>query len=120
MATKIILVAEDDTFLGETICESLKEHDVEAHHVHDGLEAMQFIEKKKPDLLLLDLIMPRKDGFAVLREVHEKQYGFPVVILSNLSMDLNPEKCRALHATDYVVKSDIDEDDLWPKISKYL
>lgn len=120
MATKLILVAEDDPFLGETICLGLAEHNVEAHLAHDGIEAMEFIKKRKPDLLLLDLIMPRKDGFAVLKEVHDLQYGFPVVILSNLSMDLNPEKCRALHAKDYVVKSDIDEDELWPKISKYL
>ena len=120
MAKKFILVAEDDNFLGETICLGLAEHDVEAHLVHDGLEAMEFMKTKKPDLLLLDLIMPRKDGFAVLRELHAQKCGFPVIILSNLSMDLSPEKCRAMHANDYIVKSDIDEDELWPKISKYL
>lgn len=118
--TKTILVAEDDAFLGETICLSLKEHGLDASLVTDGEEAMSALDERRPDLLLLDLVMPRKDGYAVLRHIHEKAYDMPVVVLSNLSADLTPEKCRALQVKDYVVKSDIDEDELWPKISKYL
>jgi DNA-binding response OmpR family regulator len=117
---KVILVAEDDSFLGETICVALKEHGVEAHLAADGEEAIAYLDAKKPDLLLLDLIMPKKDGFAVLEHIKNKNYALPVIILSNLSTDLSPEKCRSLHAKDYILKSDIDEDELWPKVSKYL
>ncbi len=115
-----VLVAEDDLFLGETICMGLKEHGVLATLAANGEEAVASIDAHQPDLLLLDLIMPKKDGFAVLEHIREKKYTFPVIILSNLSTDLDPEACRALHAKDYIVKSDIDEDELWPKISAYL
>ena len=117
---KVILVAEDDVFLGETICLGLQEQGIETHLVTDGEQAIAFLDQRRPDLLLLDLIMPKKDGFAVLRHLQLKNSTLPVVILSNLSTDLTPEKCRELNAKDYIVKSDIDEDELWPKISKYL
>ncbi len=118
--SKVVLVAEDDSFLGETICLGLEEKGVETHLARDGEETVAFLEKQQPDLLLLDLVMPRKDGYAVLHHIHAREFTFPVVILSNLSTDLTPEKCRELHAQDYIIKSDIDEDDLWPKIRKYL
>ena len=86
----------------------------------DGEEALAAIERRPPDLLLLDLIMPRKDGLAVLQHIRQKGYAFPVVILSNLSGDMDPEKCFALGAKDYLVKSDMDEDELWPRVVKYL
>ncbi len=117
---KVILVAEDDVFLGETICLGLEEHGVKTLLAKDGEEAIAFMDKQKPDVLLLDLIMPKKDGFAVLQHMQQKKYSFPVIILSNLSTDISPEKCFALSAKDYIVKSDIDEDQLWPKISRFL
>lgn len=118
--SKTILVAEDDAFLGETISLGLQEHGTNVILAVNGEEAIHAIEKKKPDLLLLDLIMPKKDGFAVMQHIQSKAYTFPVIILSNLSGDMDPEKCFALGAKDYFVKSDMDEDELWPKIQRYL
>src|ERR1700682_5612092 len=89
---KVILVAEDDFFLGETICLGLQDQGVETYLVKDGDEAVSVLEQRQPDLLLLDLVMPRKDGYSVLQHIRERQYTFPVVILSNLSTDLNPEQ----------------------------
>lgn len=117
---KVVLVAEDDAFLAETICLGLREHGVETHLVRDGEEAEQFLRDRQPDLLLLDLIMPKKDGYGVLQFLRETQSAVPVIILSNLSTDLTPDMYGAVQVKDYVVKSDIDEDDLWPKISRYL
>ncbi len=119
--SKVVLVAEDDFFLGETICLGLREQGIEAHLARDGEEAVSFLDQRRPDLLLLDLVMPRKDGYSVLQHIRKNgEPGYPIVILSNLSTDLSPEKCRALGVQDYVVKSDVDEDELWPKLSKYL
>ena len=86
----------------------------------DGEEAVLSLDEMQPDLLLLDLLMPKKDGLFVLQHIKEKQYKFPIVILSNLSGDMTPEKCFALGAKDYMVKSDMDEEDLWPRLKKYL
>ncbi len=118
--SKTILVAEDDAFLGETISIGLREHGMSVTLATNGEEAIAAVDKKQPDLMLLDLIMPKKDGFAVLQHIKDKKYAFPVIILSNLSGDMDPEKCFALGAKDYYVKSDMDEDELWPKIQKYL
>lgn len=115
-----ILVVEDDAFLGETICQSLQEHGAQTQWARDGEEAISFLDKAQPDLMLLDLVMPRKDGFAVLQYINQKNYAVPVVILSNLSSELSPDACRVLAAKDYILKSDIEEDELWSKISKYL
>lgn len=115
-----ILIVEDDAFLNETIRLSLEDHDAQVRTAADGQEAVDLIEEEQPDLLLLDLLMPRQDGFFVLQHIRNKSYGFPIVILSNLSGDMTPEKCFAVGAKDYLVKSDMDEEDLWPRIFKYL
>lgn len=116
----LILIAEDDAFLGETIRMGLEEHDVEVQWVRDGEQAIAALDTKQPTLLLLDLLMPKKDGLAVLQHLKQQGSTFPIIILSNLSGDMTPEKCFALGASDYLVKSDMDEDELWPLIQKYL
>lgn len=115
-----MLIAEDDAFLNETIRLALEEGGIDVCIARDGEEAISAIEEEMPDLLLLDLIMPKKDGFAVLQHIRRKNYALPVVILSNLSGDMDPEKCFALGAKEYLIKSDMDEEELWPRISKYL
>ena len=115
-----VLVAEDDAFFRETIQLALEEHGVHVETSKHGGEAIAAMDKRQPDLLLLDLLMPHTDGFRVLAHVREMGYTFPVVILSNLSDDIDNEKCFSLGAKDYFIKSDMDEDELWPKIEKYL
>lgn len=118
--TKTILLAEDEAFLKETIQLELEAHGVQVRSVMNGEEAIEELDKSPPDLLLLDLLMPKKDGYAVLQHIREKGYVFPVIILSNLSNEIDRDKCLALGAKDYFIKSDMDEDELWPKIEKHL
>ncbi len=115
-----ILLAEDEAFLKETIQLELEEHGAEVHSVMNGEEAIAAMDAAQPDLMLLDLLMPKKDGYAVLQHVKEKGYTFPVIVLSNLSSEIDQEKCLMLGAKDYFIKSDMDEDEIWPKIQKYL
>lgn len=115
-----ILLAEDDSFLAETIQLALTEHGMNVRVAENGEEAVTAMDESKPDLLLLDLLMPKKDGYGVLYHVKEKGYAFPVIIMSNLSDELDKEKCLSLGAKDFFVKSDMDEDELWPTIEKYL
>ncbi|MDO8648756.1 MAG: response regulator [Candidatus Peregrinibacteria bacterium] len=115
-----ILVAEDDAFFRETIQLALEEHGMTVKTAKHGGEAIDMIEEAQPDLLLLDLLMPHTDGFAVLSHIRSKHYAFPVVILSNLSEDIDNDKCLSLGARDYFVKSAMDEDEIWPMIQQYL
>ena len=118
--TQTVLVAEDDAFFRETIQLALEEQGLTVITAKHGGEAIETLDRSQPDLLLLDLLMPHTDGFAVLSHIHAKGYKFPVVILSNLSDDIDNEKCFSLGAKDYFIKSDMDEDELWPKIQKHL
>jgi two-component system response regulator VicR len=115
-----ILIAEDDAFLREIIQLGLEEKGLSVRSATNGDEAIAAIEESPPDLLLLDLLMPKKDGYAVLSFIREHGYDFPVIVLSNLSDELDHEKCLMLGAKDYFIKSDMEEDELWPKIHKYL
>jgi DNA-binding response OmpR family regulator len=118
--SKVILLVEDDAFLRETIRLSLEEQGLVVIEASNGEEAIVEMEKRPPHLILLDLLMPRRDGYSVLSHMRERSYDYPVIILSNLSDYLDHEKCMKLGAKDYFIKSDMDEDELLPKIQKYL
>lgn len=117
---KRILIAEDDSFLVKMYKLELEGAGFEITAAANGKQALEAIEQQKPDLLLLDLLMPEMDGFAVLEQVKKKGYNFPIVVLSNLSQEIDKEKCKALGARDYFVKSDMELDRLKEMISKYI
>lgn len=117
---KRVIVAEDDSFLSRMMREELERHDIDAVVALDGKEAVKAIEKQKPDLLLIDLLMPVMDGYAVLEHVRDKGYTFPVVVSTNVGDRMDQKKCRKLGCSRYLLKSDMDDDSLWPSIEKYL
>jgi len=118
--TKKILIAEDDSFLMKMYKLNLDQSGWEIEIVEDGEKAIASMDKSKPDILLLDLLMPKVDGFAVLEHVNEKEYKFPVIIMSNLSQEVDQQKCKDLGAKDYFVKSDMDIDQLLTRVKKYI
>ena len=117
-----ILIAEDEKFIAELYKTNLQEAGFSVDIVHDGKQAMASLKRKKPDLLLLDLLMPGTDGFAVLEWIKEsKDSGkYPIIVLTNLSQELSHEKCRKLGARQCIVKSDIDIDTLIDSIKKIV
>lgn len=117
---KLLLIAEDDPFMGKMYSLALQSEGVEVRIAVDGQDAIGAMEKQKPDLLLLDLLMPNMDGFEVLKHIQKKGYTFPVIILSNLSQDIDRQKCTELGAKDYFVKNETDLQDLATKVTTYL
>jgi DNA-binding response OmpR family regulator len=115
-----ILVAEDDAFLLGMIRRVLSSHDVRVSTARDGQEAIDVILKDPPDLLLLDLLMPHVDGYAVLKFRKEKKLKFPVLVCSNLSDKKNIIRCQEFDVAEYVIKSDMDDDQIWTVAEKYL
>jgi CheY-like chemotaxis protein len=118
--SKHVLIAEDETFLADTMGKILKKYDVRVTIAYNGKETIGVLEKEVPDLLLLDILMPVLDGHGVLKFIQEKQLELPVIVLSNLSDRETKDKCKRMKAKCYIVKNDIDDDDLWPAIEKYL
>ena len=117
---KHILIAEDDAFLAKMMHRVVAAHGMDAVVVHNGKEAIAAIKRKPPVLLLLDLLMPHVDGFAVLQYVKDEHLAFPVLVMSNLGDTDNKKRCKELGAVGYVIKSDIDDEQLWSAVQKYL
>ena len=115
-----VLVAEDDGFLANALRVKLTKTGYEVAMASDGEEAEKLFVTFKPDLLLLDLLMPKQDGFTVLQEIRKKDTKLPIIVSSNLSQKEDLEKAMKLGATDYVVKSESSLEQIIEKMNKYL
>ena len=88
----------------------------------DGVTALKLARERKPNLILLDLVMPIKDGFETLKELKADSSlkDVKVIVLSNLGQDEDIKKAKALGAVDYVVKANVSIQQMMDMIKKYL
>ncbi len=109
-----ILVAEDDLFLQKIYINQLKKGGYDVSGVPDGERALQIMKTGGVDLVLLDIIMPKKNGFEVLQERKKSKalMNIPVIVLSSLGLDSDITKAKELGATDYFVKTTMDMEEL--------
>ncbi len=117
---KKILVIEDEATLQKALNEVLVQEGYEVLSALDGISGLDLILKESPDLVLLDIILPKMDGFDVLKRLKEKGSEVPIIILTNLS-DINDiQKALDLGATTYLVKADFHLEDVLKKIKELL
>lgn len=102
-----ILIVEDEDALARVLREKLEKEDYEVEVVDNGADAFSVAEKTRPDIVILDLILPKKDGFEVLAELKAdaELKTVPVVVLSNLGEDEHIKRAFSLGASDYFVKT---------------
>jgi len=119
---KTILVIEDDKFLRELITRKLLDEAYEVSEAIDGEEGIKKIKEGKPDLILLDLILPGIDGFEVLSKMKEDPAlaSIPVIILSNLGQKDDVEKGLKMGAVDYLIKAHFTPGEIIEKIKVVL
>ena len=117
-----ILVVEDDTFLRELIVRKLGREGYEVSEAVDGEEGVKQATAQKPDIILLDLILPGIDGFEVLRKLKEDDAlsSIPVLILSNLGQKEDIEKGMKLGAKDFLIKAHFTPGEIIEKIKTIL
>ena len=117
-----VLIIEDDRFLSKIYASKLSHEGIEADFALDGAEGLKKMKVSKPKLILLDLIMPKKDGFAVLEEMQSDASlkHIPVIVLSNLGQDEDILRAKKLGAKDFLVKSDSSMHEVLGKIKSYL
>ena len=89
---------------------------------HQGEEALALMEKKKPDVILLDLVMPKMNGFEFLEHlsVHPHWKNIPVIVLSNLGQDRDREFCRKLGVRCHLIKIRVSTTEVIEEVKKYL
>src|SRR3989344_4187930 len=103
---KQILIAEDERALAGAMELKLGWVGFAVSVVGDGEATLAALEKNHYDLLLLDLVMPKQDGFAVLQAMHDKKSVIPVIVMSNLSQTEDETRVKDLGVLAYFVKSD--------------
>ncbi len=118
----VILIAEDEGALSGVLKNKLSRHGFVVELAQDGVEAVEKIKTVHPSLVLLDLIMPNKNGFQVLEEVKADPTlaAIPIIVFSNLNQEEDRERAKKFGAVDFWVKSDIAITDVIEKISAYI
>lgn len=111
---KKILIIEDDVFLNELMAKKLVEEGFDVIKAVNGEEGLELTRQEKPDLILLDLILPGMDGFEILEKIKEEPETsvIPVIILSNLGQREDIEKGFDLGADDYLIKAHFTPDEI--------
>lgn len=117
-----ILVAEDDRFLMKIYTDTLTRENFEVIQATNGEEVINKTKTNPPDLILLDLVMPIKDGFETLEELKldSKTKNIPVIILTNLGQEADIKRGKDLGAIDYLVKSDLSIKEIIDKVKQYI
>ena len=119
---KKILFIEDESTLQKTLGDVLAQEDYKVISALDGKIGLRLAKSEKPDLILLDLVLPKMHGFEILRELKKdpETEEIPVIILTNLEKMEDVEKAIELGAKTYVVKTQYKIEEIMDKIKKVL
>jgi len=119
---KVILLIEDEIDLVDLYTEILNEAGYDVLPSYDGDDGIYKAKNDNWDLLLLDIMLPERDGMAVLEEIQKVDRGKqgPIVLLTNLNSEDLIERAYKLGADDYLIKSEISLDDIVGKVKQYL
>lgn len=121
MSQKILLI-EDDPFISEIYLTSLKKEGYELSLATDGKSGLEMAKEIKPDLILLDLLLPKMNGFEVLKEIRKEKFlkNTPVIILTNYGTEDVNEEAKKLEVLDVFLKVELTPQELIAKIKEYL
>ncbi len=116
------MIVEDDSFVLDIYQTKLSQEGYTVIEARNGVEAMKKLEKEKPDLILLDILMPYMDGIEVLKKIREREdlKNIPVILLTNLSQKEEINVGLGLGASDYLIKSHFTPSEVMEKIKIYL
>lgn len=121
MAKKIrILIIEDEKALADVLEVKLTREGYEIKVANDGQEGYAFIREFKPDLILLDIVMPKMDGYEVMESMNEQGISIPVIVISNSGQPVEIEKTQKLGAVDHLIKTEFEPEEVREKVKKYL
>lgn len=117
-----VLIVEDEQFLCELMVVKLEKSGLEVHGVFDGETAFLEIEKRPPDIILLDILLPGMDGFEILRRLKadSRFKNIPVIIISNLAEPQDITRAINEGAEEYFVKAEHSPDEIVQSVKQHL
>lgn len=122
--THTILLCEDEEFVARSYIRKLQVEGFTVLHARTGVEALEYLTSKKPDLVILDLMMPLKTGFEVLQErnkiVDPEILKIPIIVASNLGQKSDIDTATKLGASGFLIKSNISLKELVAKVREFL
>ncbi|MFA7169535.1 MAG: response regulator [Candidatus Paceibacterota bacterium] len=117
-----ILIIEDDSYISDMYKIKLESEGFIVNVANDGQKGVEQLNKEKPDLILLDVVMPKMDGFSVLQNIKEdpEVQDIPVIMLTNLGQKDSVEKGLKLGAADYIIKAHFTPLEVVEKVREFL
>jgi DNA-binding response OmpR family regulator len=117
-----ILIIEDEEMLSTMYKVKFENEGYEVSTARDGAEGLAIAFKENPDIILLDIIMPKIDGFAVLKKFHENDMtkNTPVILLTNLGQDEDVKRGNELGAVGYLIKANNTPSEVVEKVRGYI
>jgi DNA-binding response OmpR family regulator len=119
---KKLLIVEDDTMIASMYKTKLEQEGYMVYTAENGAQGLSMALSQKPDLILLDIIMPQLDGFTVLQELRSNasMKKVPIIMLTNLGTDEDKKKGSQFGASDYLVKANLTPTQVGEVVKKYL
>lgn len=117
---KRLLLAEDERAIARALKLKLELSGYAVEVATNGDDALSLLKSNKYDLLLLDIMMPKTDGFSVMEEMKKRKDKTPVIVLSNLSQEDDANRAKELGALDFFIKSNTPLSEIIAQVEKYL
>lgn len=117
-----VLIIEDEVSLLDVLQKKLEKEGYQVFAAYDGEEGLRQMEAVKPDVVLLDIVMPRINGMEVLQKMQqsESMSQIPVLIISNSGGPIEIDRALKLGAKDYIIKTEFDPQEVLEKMAKIL
>jgi CheY-like chemotaxis protein len=121
MAKRILLV-EDEEIMINLLEKKLKREGYEVSIAKDGEKGLEKIREEKPDLILLDIILPKMNGFEVMERMKEDEElsKIPVIVISNSGQPVELDRAKKLGAKDWLIKTEFDPEEVVQKVKKQI
>lgn len=121
MAKKILLI-EDEEIMIDLLQRKLSQEGYEVSVARDGEEGLKLIREIKPDLILLDIIMPKMGGFEVMEEMQKDKElkKIPVIVISNSGQPVELDRAKELGARDWLIKTEFNPQEVIDKVIKQI
>jgi len=117
---KKVLIVEDEDALASVLLAKFKLEKFEVQVAVNGEEGLEKIKAWQPDLILLDIIMPKMNGYEVMENLQKNDNKIPIIIISNSGQDVELEKIKKLGAIDYIIKTQINPEEVVAKVKNVL
>ena len=119
---KKVLIVEDEDIIIDLLKKKLIQEGYDVLIAHDGEEGLKFLRETKPDIVLLDIVMPKKSGYEVMEEMRKdpELSKIPIIIISNSGQPVELDKAKDLGAKDWLIKTEFDPQEVAEKVKKQI